>query len=204
MDTCLVLRTWASLKCRRPGFEPWVGKIWRREWLPTPILLPVEVHGQRSLVGYTVHGITKRQLQLTLHFQVLRKNLLPAYRDLKFPEQPARWPPLLSHPAQSITQLICPKLDFNHSKAFTVFPCLTKSTLNSARISSPTLRIQSLLLVVSRTHPSQACLSTCPTSGFLPKMLPVCEMYAVSHLPSPMPSFCPGGADVSIPPWVFP
>ena len=152
----------------------------------------------------TVHGITKRQLQLTLHFQVPRKNLLPACRDLKFPEQPAGWPPLLSHPAQSITQLICPKLDFNHFKAFTVFPCLTKSTLNSARISSPTLPIQSLLLVVSRTHPSQACLFTCPTSGSLPKMLPVCEMYAVSHLPSQMPSFCPGGGNVSIPPWVFP
>ena len=148
----------------------------------------------------TVHRVTKRQPQLTLYFQVLRKNLLLACRDLKFPEQPARWPPLSSHPAHSIAQLICPKLDFNHSKAFTVFPCLTKSTLNSARISSPTLPIQSLLLVVSRTHPSQACLSTCPTSESLPKMLPVCEMYAVSHLLSQMPSFCPGAADVLVAP----
>ena len=31
------------LKCRRPGFDPWLGKIsWRRKWLPTPIFLPVE------------------------------------------------------------------------------------------------------------------------------------------------------------------
>ena len=30
-----------------------VGKIpWRREWLPTPVFLPGEFHGQRSLVGY--------------------------------------------------------------------------------------------------------------------------------------------------------
>ena len=32
--------------------DPWVGKIpWRREWQPTPIFLPGEFHGQRSLVG---------------------------------------------------------------------------------------------------------------------------------------------------------
>ena len=28
------------LQCRRPGFDPWVGKIpWRRDRLPTPIFL---------------------------------------------------------------------------------------------------------------------------------------------------------------------
>ena len=36
-----------------PGFDPWVGKIpWRRAWQPTPVLLPGESHGQRSLMGY--------------------------------------------------------------------------------------------------------------------------------------------------------
>ena len=39
---------------RRPGFDPWVGKIpWRREWLPTPVFLPGESVGQRSLVNYS-------------------------------------------------------------------------------------------------------------------------------------------------------
>ena len=39
--------------CRRPRFNPWVGKIpWRREWLPTPVFLPGESHVQRSLLGY--------------------------------------------------------------------------------------------------------------------------------------------------------
>ena len=34
-----------------------VGKIpWRREWLPTPVFLPGEFHGQRSLVGYSPWG----------------------------------------------------------------------------------------------------------------------------------------------------
>ena len=34
--------------------HPWVGKIpWRGEWLPTPVFLPGESNGQRSLVGYS-------------------------------------------------------------------------------------------------------------------------------------------------------
>ena len=35
------------------GFDPWVGKIpWRRAWQPTPVFLPGQSHGQRSLAGY--------------------------------------------------------------------------------------------------------------------------------------------------------
>ena len=26
---------------------------WRRKWQPTPVLLPEEIHGQRSLEGYS-------------------------------------------------------------------------------------------------------------------------------------------------------
>ena len=45
------------LQCRRPRFDPWVGKIpWRREWLPTPVFLPGKFPGQRSLVGYSPWG----------------------------------------------------------------------------------------------------------------------------------------------------
>ena len=40
---------------RRPGFDPWVGKIhWRREWQPTSVFSPGEFHGQRNLVGYSL------------------------------------------------------------------------------------------------------------------------------------------------------
>ena len=55
-------------RCRRPErlrFSPWVGKIpWRRKWQPTPVFLPGESHGQRSLAGYTVHGVAKSQTRL--------------------------------------------------------------------------------------------------------------------------------------------
>ena len=40
--------------CQRCGFSPWVTKIpWRRAWQPTPVFLPGESHGQRSLEGYS-------------------------------------------------------------------------------------------------------------------------------------------------------
>ena len=45
------------LQCRRCGFDPWVGKIpWRRERLLTPVFLPGESHGQRSLAGCSPWG----------------------------------------------------------------------------------------------------------------------------------------------------
>ena len=45
------------LQCRIPRLDAWVGKIpWRREWQPTPVFLPGELHGQRNLVGYSPWG----------------------------------------------------------------------------------------------------------------------------------------------------
>ena len=39
---------------RRYGFHLQVGKIpWRRKWQPTPVFLPGEFHGQRSLADYS-------------------------------------------------------------------------------------------------------------------------------------------------------
>ena len=43
----------------------WVGKIpWRRTWQPTPVFLPGESNGQRSLLGFTVQGVTKSRTWL--------------------------------------------------------------------------------------------------------------------------------------------
>ena len=37
--------------------QPWVGKSpWRRVWQPTPVFLPGESCGERSLVGYSPWG----------------------------------------------------------------------------------------------------------------------------------------------------
>ena len=49
-----------TCQCRRHkryGFDPTIGKIpWRRAWQATPVFLPGESHGQRSLVGYGPWG----------------------------------------------------------------------------------------------------------------------------------------------------
>ena len=45
------------LAVQETGFNPWVGNIpWRRKWQPTPVFLPGESHGQRSLAGYSPWG----------------------------------------------------------------------------------------------------------------------------------------------------
>ena len=44
----------SACQCKRYVFDPCVGKIpWRRQWQPTPVFLPGESHGRRSLVGYS-------------------------------------------------------------------------------------------------------------------------------------------------------
>ena len=57
------------LQCRKPGFDPWVGKIlWRRKWQPTPVLLPGKSHGWRSLVGCSPWGHEESDMTERLHF----------------------------------------------------------------------------------------------------------------------------------------
>ena len=57
---------------RSLGQEDPVG----REWLPTPVFLPGEFHGQRSLVGYSPWGHkesdTAERLTLSLTIPLLR------------------------------------------------------------------------------------------------------------------------------------
>ena len=51
---------------KRHGFDLWVGKIpWRKEWLPTPVFLPGDSHGLRSLAGCSPWG--HKELDVTEH-----------------------------------------------------------------------------------------------------------------------------------------
>ena len=52
------LRQWRiCLQCRRPRFDPWVGKFsCKREWLLNPVFLPREFHGQKILGDYSPWG----------------------------------------------------------------------------------------------------------------------------------------------------
>ena len=55
---------------KRPGFNPWVGKIpWRREQLPTPVFWPGEFH------DCTFHGVARRWTRMSnFHFQSIRNS----------------------------------------------------------------------------------------------------------------------------------
>ena len=56
-----------ACQCRRHkrlGFDLWVRKIpWRKAWQPTPVFLPGESNGQRSLAGYSPWG--RKELDMT-------------------------------------------------------------------------------------------------------------------------------------------
>ena len=46
-------------------FNPWIRKIpWRREWIPSPVFLPGEFHGQWSLASYNP-WVRKSRAQLS-------------------------------------------------------------------------------------------------------------------------------------------
>ena len=56
------------LQCRRPRFDPWVGKILSRsKWQPTT--LAWRIHGQRSLAGYSPWGC--KELDMTEQLTIL-------------------------------------------------------------------------------------------------------------------------------------
>ena len=86
----------------RPRFDLWVGKIpWRRKWQLSPVFLPGESHGQRSLAGYSPRGRKEsdKTERLHSHFivplgQFLAGTLSPLLRTL-----------LRLHPAKPLTQM---------------------------------------------------------------------------------------------------
>ena len=54
--------------------------IQRRQWHPTPVLLPGKSHGWRSLEGCAVHGVPEgwtrvSDFTFTFHFHVLEKEM---------------------------------------------------------------------------------------------------------------------------------
>ena len=70
----------ASAEDKRCRFDPWVGTIpWNRKWHPTPLFLPGEAHGQRSLAGYSPRSHkeldTTGRLTLSFSFNKLKPSI---------------------------------------------------------------------------------------------------------------------------------
>ena len=59
---------------------------WRRKWQPTPVFLPGEFHGQRSLAGYGPWGRTESDTTepLTVHYVPGLPTLQRKFRECNF------------------------------------------------------------------------------------------------------------------------
>ena len=94
------------LQCGRPGFDPWVRKIpCRRKWHPTPVFLPGESHGLRSLVGCSPRdhkeSDTTEWLCLLTYLEILGVNV---HRPLQVTPENFGWS-ALSHGSPSVVTI---------------------------------------------------------------------------------------------------
>ena len=82
-------------RCKRHPFDPWVRKItWRKKWQPTPVFLPRESHGQKSLVSYSPWGHKESD---TTEWLSTHPRWQGISQDLRAPDCPVE-PPQPPHP----------------------------------------------------------------------------------------------------------
>ena len=123
-------------RCRRQRFDPWVRKIpWSGKWQPTPVFLPGEFHGQRSLVGYSPQS--RRELDMTEHMHAHTSDLeVKAFHDVAGPSvQPFvhLWTPCSSGFASSLPHHAMP---VQFPGAQSAFPTSALSVLTSPTCST--------------------------------------------------------------------
>ena len=86
-------------------------RLWRRQWHPTPVLLPGKSHGWRSLVGCSPRGREESDTTERLHFHfslscIAEGNGNPLQRScLENPRDGGAWWVAVSGVAQSPTRL---------------------------------------------------------------------------------------------------
>ena len=65
-----------SAKPSLPNLHWLMLSLWRRQWKPTPVLLPGKSHGWRSLVGCKIGRATRlNNFTFTFHFHALEKEM---------------------------------------------------------------------------------------------------------------------------------
>ena len=67
METYVTL--WLAYFAEHDDFKIyWLCSTWRRQWHPTPVLLPGKSHGRRSLEGCSPWGLKESDMTERLHF----------------------------------------------------------------------------------------------------------------------------------------
>ena len=82
MEASLMAQMVKNQPVMRPRFNPWVRKIpGRRESLSTPVILPKEFHGQKSLADYSPWSCKESDTteQLTFSVPVFPQNVDTAH-----------------------------------------------------------------------------------------------------------------------------
>ena len=90
----------------RHGFNPWIRKITlERKWQPTPVFLPGEYQGQRSLVGYSPWGCKEPDMIEATCTNTQR------VQDLDFPLPTSIFP----YPKSQGPTILSHSIDFGHA-----------------------------------------------------------------------------------------
>ena len=123
-------------KCRRPGFDPWVGKIpWRWERLPTLVFWPGEFHGLYSSVQFICSVVSN-----SLWPHGLQHTRLPVHHQL--PEFTQTHVHCVSDAIQPSHTLLSPPPAFNLSQHQGLFKWMSSSH-QVAKVSEFQLQHQS-------------------------------------------------------------
>ena len=134
-------------RCKRHGLNSCIGKIrWRRKWQPTPVFLPRESYGQRSLAGYSPQGCTKSdKTEATQHthifYYVCRESMFQRLwpRSQSVLSQSVVFDSLWPHGLQP-QRLFCP-WNFSSKKIRMGYHCLLQGIFPTQRLKQGLLHL---------------------------------------------------------------
>ena len=164
-------------------FNHWVGKVpWRRAGQPTPVFLPGESHGQRSLAGYSPsvqlsHSVTsdsatpwtaarQASLSITNSWSLLKlmsiESVMPSNHLIfchPFFLLPSIFPSIRVFSNESVLHIMWPKYE---SFSFNISPSSEYSGLISFRMDwFDLLAVQGTLKSLLQHHSSKASILWC-------------------------------------------
>ena len=153
----------SACQSRSCGFDPRNGKIpWRRAWQPTPVFLPGESHGQRSLVGYSPWGCKQSDTTQWLNkYKTVAKNFPKTSSVDVFTHWKSKplWP-VLFFPMDRSDQIMILFRNL-YLSTFDLIPVFSDALYCPEKISSSLFSLQTPIL-----------FCTCLSAAFSPKVTP--------------------------------